>query len=51
MRRKDKEISDIKEIKNIIKEADFCNIAMSKNNMPYAVPMIFGFDVKLLQYI
>lgn len=44
MRRKDKEISDIKEIKNIIKEADFCNVAMSRNNIPYVLPMNFGFD-------
>lgn len=48
MRRKDKEISDIKVIKNIIKEADFCNVAMSENNMPYVVPMNFGFDQESL---
>jgi uncharacterized protein len=48
MRRKDKEISDIKVIKDIIKEADFCNVAMSKNNMPYVVPMNFGFDEESL---
>jgi uncharacterized protein len=44
MRRKDKEIGDTKVIKNIIREADFCNVAMSENNMPYVVPMNFGFS-------
>lgn len=43
MRRKDKEISDIKEINEIIGEANFCNVAMSRNNIPYIIPMNFGF--------
>ncbi|HKK83244.1 MAG TPA: pyridoxamine 5'-phosphate oxidase family protein [Atribacterota bacterium] len=43
MRRKDKEITNIKEINEIIMEADFCNVAMSKNNAPYLVPMNYGF--------
>ncbi|MFW6148812.1 MAG: pyridoxamine 5'-phosphate oxidase family protein [Atribacterota bacterium] len=43
MRRKDKEITNIKEINKIIMEADFCNVAMSKNNRPYLVPMNYGF--------
>ncbi len=43
MRRKDKEINNIKEINKIIMEADFCNVAMSKNNTPYLVPMNYGF--------
>jgi len=43
VRRKDKEITNIKEINEIIMEADFCNVAMSKNNAPYLVPMNYGF--------
>ncbi len=43
MRRKEKEIKDIKEMNEIIREADFCNVAMSRNNIPYIVPMNFGF--------
>jgi uncharacterized protein len=43
VRRKDKEINNIKEINKIIMEADFCNVAMSKNNTPYLVPMNYGF--------
>lgn len=43
MRRKEKEITNIKEINEIIMEADFCNVAMSKNNTPYLIPMNYGF--------
>jgi len=43
VRRKDKEITNIKEINEIIMEADFCNVAMSKNNKPYLIPMNYGF--------
>jgi uncharacterized protein len=43
MRRIDKEISDIKTIELILKEADHCVIALSDTNSPYMVPMIFGF--------
>ena len=44
MRRKDREITSMEEIKDIIKEALFCNIAMCRNSIPYLVPMNFGFD-------
>ncbi|MDY0382771.1 MAG: pyridoxamine 5'-phosphate oxidase family protein, partial [Atribacterota bacterium] len=44
MRRKDREITSMEEIKDIIKEALFCNIAMCRSNIPYLVPMNFGFD-------
>ena len=43
MRRKDKEIRDIKEMNEIIRKTVFCNVAMSRNNIPYIVPMNFGF--------
>ncbi len=43
MRRKDKEITDLKEINKIIMQADFCNLAMSKDNVPYVIPMNFGY--------
>jgi len=43
MRRKDKEIRDIKEMNEIIRKSVFCNVAMSRNNIPYIVPMNFGF--------
>ena len=44
MRRKDREITSKEEIEDIIKEAIFCNVAMCKENIPYLVPMNFGFD-------
>ena len=44
MRRKDKEITDSKEIRQIIEDAVYCNVAMCQNNNPYVVPMNFGFQ-------
>jgi nitroimidazol reductase NimA-like FMN-containing flavoprotein (pyridoxamine 5'-phosphate oxidase superfamily) len=44
MRRKDREIDNREEIRDIIKKALFCNVAMCRNNVPYLVPMNFGFD-------
>ncbi|MDD3031967.1 MAG: pyridoxamine 5'-phosphate oxidase family protein [Atribacterota bacterium] len=44
MRRKDKEIKDIIEILEIVKQAKYCNVAMCRNNLPYIVPMNFGFS-------
>ena len=43
MRRKDKEIKDKKEIELIIRKANVCRIALSDNNMPYIVPVNFGY--------
>jgi len=43
MRRKDKEIKDLKEIESIINTATVCRIALSDNNMPYIVPVNFGY--------
>ncbi len=44
MRRKDKEIKDKKEIELIIRKANVCRIALSDNNMPYIVPVNFGYN-------
>ena len=43
MRRNDREISDIKEIEEIILRADVCRIAIANNNVPYIVTMNFGY--------
>ena len=43
MRRKDKEIKDKKELELIIRKANVCRIALSDNNMPYIVPVNFGY--------
>ena len=44
MRRKDREINNIREIENIINEADVCRIALSTENVPYIVTMNFGYS-------
>ncbi len=43
MRRKDKEITDKSLINNILQRADVCRIALSEENMPYIVPVTFGY--------
>ncbi|MBW1973892.1 MAG: pyridoxamine 5'-phosphate oxidase family protein [Deltaproteobacteria bacterium] len=48
MRKKDKEIKDKKEIEEIIKKAIALRIAMSENNMPYIVPVCFGYKENYL---
>lgn len=48
MRRKDKEITDKKEIEKILKESQICHIAMVDKEKPYIVPMNFGYENKTL---
>lgn len=43
MRRKDKEITDRREIEEILAEARICRIALVEKNKPYIVPVNFGF--------
>ncbi|MFX1337359.1 MAG: pyridoxamine 5'-phosphate oxidase family protein [Promethearchaeota archaeon] len=50
MRRKDKEIRDINLINSIIKRANVCRIGMSENNIPYIVPMNFGYKDNCLYF-
>lgn len=45
MRRFDREVSELKEILEIINKCDACRIAFSDNNIPYIVPMNFGFKI------
>jgi len=42
MRRKDREISDIKEILEIVKKCDVCRVAFHAGKYPYIIPMNFG---------
>jgi len=44
MRRTDKEIESREEIDGIIRGSDVCRIAMAMDNMPYVVPVSFGYD-------
>jgi len=44
MRKKDREILEHAEIDRIINKSDVCRIAFSKDNIPYIVPLSFGYD-------
>jgi uncharacterized protein len=44
MRRKEKEIKDPAEIEAIIKAGQFCRIGLSDGNIPYVVPVCYGYD-------
>ena len=44
MRRTDKEIRSREEIDAIIRGSDVCRIAMAIENVPYIVPVSFGYD-------
>jgi len=44
MRRTDKEIESREEVDEIIRGSDVCRIALAMDNMPYIVPVSFGYD-------
>jgi len=44
MRRKDKEIKDKSAIEKILRQAAVCRIAMCDGDVPYVVPMSFGYE-------
>jgi uncharacterized protein len=44
MRRKDREITDRKAIDEIIAKATVLHLAMADGNVPYVVPLSFGYD-------
>ena len=44
MRRSDREVKDKSEIIEIIKKCGVCRLAFSDSNIPYIVPMNFGFE-------
>ncbi len=44
MRRNEKEITDKKEILDIIKKGKFTSISMSKENEPYIITLSYGYD-------
>jgi nitroimidazol reductase NimA-like FMN-containing flavoprotein (pyridoxamine 5'-phosphate oxidase superfamily) len=43
MRRKDRMIGDITDLKDIIKNSDVCRLAFAVNQLPYIVTMNFGY--------
>ena len=50
MRRKEKEVVDREEIESIIKKADVCRLGLSDNNIPYIVPLNFGYRDNCLYF-
>ena len=46
MRRKDREITDIDEKIDIIRNCKVCRLALSDNDAPYIIPLNYGFDFK-----
>lgn len=50
MRRSDKEITDKKAIEDIILRSNVCKLAMCEENMPYIVPLCFGFKNNTLYF-
>lgn len=50
MRRKDKEIQDRDLIEQIMSKAQVCRLGLCKDNMPYIVPMAFGYDGKFIYF-
>jgi nitroimidazol reductase NimA-like FMN-containing flavoprotein (pyridoxamine 5'-phosphate oxidase superfamily) len=50
MRRKEKEITDRREIDAILNEARVCRIAFARDNEPYVVPLFFGYDGRCLYF-
>jgi nitroimidazol reductase NimA-like FMN-containing flavoprotein (pyridoxamine 5'-phosphate oxidase superfamily) len=50
MRRSDKEIKDKTLLDEILQQAQVCRLAMSSNNIPYLVPLSFGYQEGCLYF-
>jgi uncharacterized protein len=50
MRRSDREITDKKAMEDIILRSKVCKLAMCEQNMPYIVPLCFGFKDNTLYF-
>ncbi len=44
MRRKDREVSETAEILKIIDKCDVCRLGLAVENIPYVIPMNFGYE-------
>jgi uncharacterized protein len=44
MRRADKQIADQRQMDEIIRGSLVCRVALARDNVPYVVPMSFGYD-------
>jgi uncharacterized protein len=50
MRRKEREIKDLAEIKSIIRSAHLMHIALVDGDMPFLVPVFYGYDGTALYF-
>lgn len=50
MRRKEKEITDLSVIEDIILKAQVCRIGMCDDGIPYVVPMNFGYSERVVYF-
>mgnify|MGYP001823342182 FL=1 len=50
MRRKDREILDRELISAIIRDCQVCRLGLARNNVPYIVPVSFGFDGQAIYF-
>ena len=50
MRRKDKEIQDQALISRIIKSCQVCRLGLAKDNIPYVIPVSFGYDGDVIYF-
>ena len=50
MRRKEKQIQELFTMESIIAKAEICFLAMSDNNIPYVVPLNFGYRDNVLYF-
>ena len=46
MRRSDREIKDVPDIIGVIKKCDVCRLGLCDGDMPYVVPLNFGYEYK-----
>lgn len=45
MRRKDREVSGLVELEEIIRRCDVCRLGLAQDNVPYVVPLNFGYEL------
>lgn len=50
MRRREKEITNIKTIEDIIRRSSVCRLGLSENGRPYIVPLCFGYKERILYF-
>ena len=50
MRRNEREITDRKEIDDIIRRCRVCHLAMCVDGQPYIIPLNFGYDGRFLYF-